>query len=72
MFPDFSMSVIKCVEEIVPNIFVEVRLLSFCVSGIGEYAIAGVFDVESLVRAKYPVTLLSFTADVWTEKWLDE
>ena len=63
------MSAIRCVEEIVPDIFVEVRLLSFCVPSTGEYAITGVFDVESFA-AKYPVTLLSLTVDVWADKWL--
>ena len=70
MFPDFSMSVTRC-EEIVPDIFVKVGLLSFCVPSTGEYAITGVFDVESFV-AKYPVTLRSLSADVWADKWLDE
>lgn len=50
-----------------PGIFVDVRLLSFCVPSIDEFTITGVFDVESFV-AKYPVALLSLTVDVSADK----
>ena len=71
MYADFSMLVTRYVEEIVLDIFVDVRLLNCRVPSTGEYVITGVFDVESFV-AKYSVTLLSLTAEVCVDKWLDE
>jgi len=61
------MSVTLYVEVTVPDTFVDVRLLSFCVLSIDESTITGVFDVESFV-VKYPVALLSLTVDVWADK----
>ena len=55
------------VELTVPDIFEDVRLLSFCVPSTDEFTITGVFDVESF-DVKYPVTLLSLTVDVWADK----
>lgn len=68
MYTDFSLLVTRYVEVIVLDIFVDVRLLSCSVPSTGEYAITCVFDVESFVT-KYPVTLLSLTADVCVDKW---
>ena len=62
---------IFCVSVIVPAMFVDVRSLSCRVPSAGEYAITGVFDVESFVD-RYPVTLLSLTAYVFVDNWLDE
>jgi len=64
------MSVIRYVEVIVPDIFVDVRLLGCRVPSTGEYAITGVVDVESFF-VKYPVTL-PLTLEVCVDKSLDD
>jgi len=65
------MSVIRYVEVIVLDIFVDVRLLGCRVPSTGEYAITGVVDVESFF-VKYPVTLPSLTLEVCVDKSLDD